>query len=379
MPWKEVTTMSEKRRFVDLASQPGAKMSALCREFNITRRTGYFWRKRFKEYGYEGLENHSTRPHNSPNRTPDELEQQVLQVRGAHSRWGGVKIKEYLCTQGVEHVPSKTTIDNILKRHGRICPQESEKHKPFIRFEHENPNDLWQMDFKGHFATGDGVRCHPFTLLDDHSRFNLALRACTNERKDTVKSCLIDVFRTCGLPGRMTMDNGAPWGYSGEQLHTRLTAWLIRLGIRVYHSRPCHPQTQGKLERYHRTLKSELLSLFEFDDCAHAQVGFDDWRAMYNDERPHAAINLAVPSKRYSPSERVYPEDALPAIEYDPEMEVRKVQVDGLIYYAGKRYRVGQAFHGDPVGLKAAEEEDMIAVYYCRQKVLLLDLNHPVE
>ena len=100
---------------------------------------------------------------------------------------------------------------------------------------------------------------------------------------------------------------------------------------------------------------------------------------MYNDERPHAAINLAVPSKRYSRSERVYPEDALPAIEYDPEMEVRKVQVDGLIYYAGKRYRVGQAFHGDPVGLKAAEEEDMMAVYYCRQKVLLLDLNHPVE
>jgi len=377
MPWNEVTVMSERKRFVQLAGEPKANISALCREFNISRPTGYLWLKRHKEEGEQGLKNHSSRPHNSPNRTSEELEDLILEIRLEYPMWGSVKIASQLRELGVIDLPSKTTINEVLKRHGRICPQESEKHKAYQRFEHEEPNDLWQMDFKGHIRMGNGIRCHPLTLLDDHSRFNLIIRACANEQSGTVKSSLIDVFRDYGLPERMTMDNGAPWGYSGAQLHTHLTAWLIRLGIRVYHSRPCHPQTQGKLERFHRTFKSELLSLYEFDDLEHAQSGFDYWRDVYNYERPHGAIDLAVPSERYQPSESVYNEDALSAIEYDSDMEVRKVQVDGLINYKGKVYRVGSAFHGEPVGLKPTEEEDMMAVYYCHQKVLLLDLKCP--
>jgi len=268
-------------------------------------------------------------------------------------------------------LPTEKTIDRILKRHGLITAEASEKHKAWKRFEHKQPNDLWQMDFKGHFATGS-ERCHPLTLLDDHSRYSLLIKASTDERYETVKAALIGTFREYGLPISMTMDNGSPWGYSGKQLHTALTAWLIRLGIYVSHSRPKHPQTQGKLERFHRTLKLELLSHYTFANILEAQEGFDWWQKMYNEERPHAAIGLGVPCQRYKRSERYYPE-VLPGVAYDEGFVVRKVQKDGMIYFKGKEYRVGNAFYGQQVGLKKAEDSELMDVYFCHQKIVKID------
>jgi len=377
MPWKVSTEMSEKERFIEMVLQENSNFSEVCRDFCISRKTGYKWLSRFKKQGHQGLSARSRKPNNSPHKTDTFIEQIILTVRDEHPRWGGDKIYEYLLPRTTAALPTPKTIQNILKRYGRITAEESLKHKAYIRFEHPHANDLWQMDFKGYFKTQDGFRCYPLTLLDDHSRFSLMIKSCVDERTETVKKALIELFKKYGLPKKMTMDNGAPWGYSGDQLYTTLSAWLIRLGIRVSHSRPNHPQTQGKLERFHRTLKEELLSAYYFDDYHHAQEGFDYWRQMYNTIRPHAALNGKTPIDRYQPSDHSYPE-SLPEVVYPSDMDVRKVQQQGIIFFKGNQYRIGAAFYGDPVGLKPNEEsEHLMDVYYCHQKVLTLDLRRP--
>ena len=373
MPWKEVTTMSEKKRFIELTQVEGADMSALCRTFGISRKTGYKLISRYQQEGLAGLMDRSRKPH-LIHQTPPETENLVLSIRHQHSAWGGEKIRQYLQNQGYDQLPTEKTIDRILKRHGLITAEESEKHTAWKRFEHENPNDLWQMDFKGYFLAGS-ERCYPLTLLDDHSRFSLSIKACANQTTETVKNQLIYLFRRYGMPKRMTMDNGTPWGYSGTQMHTKLTAWLIRLGIYVSHSRPNHPQTQGKLERFHRTLKLELLSRFSFGNLDEAQEGFDWWQRIYNEERPHGALELAVPLQRYKKSERDYPEEP-PAITYEDGLIIRKVQQKGYIFFKGKIFRIGEAFYGQPVGLKETED-GQLDVYYCAQKINQIDLRYP--
>lgn len=375
MPWTEVTVMEEKKRFIKAYLESKSTFTSLCKAFGISRRTGYKYLARFEEYGLEGLAEQSKCPKNSPLKTKEEIEDLVLSVRYLHPSWAGEKIKIYLTNQGYKNLPSEKTIDRILKRNGLITIEESEKHTPWKRFEHPQPNDLWQMDFKGHFSLSEG-RCHPLTLLDDHSRFSLLIKACGNEQAETVKQALIDVFREYGIPVRMTMDNGSPWGYSGKQDHTILTAWLIRLGIFVTHSRPGHPQTQGKLERFHRTLNLELLKRFSFVDLQNAQEGFDWWRKIYNEERPHEAIDNKRPMDRYQSSKRQYPE-SLPVIEYEPNLLVRKVQRDGIIFFKGKEYRVGKAFCGNPVGLKETNTDGLYDVYFCQQRVVKIDLRYP--
>ena len=377
MPWKETTAMSEKERFIEALKQPGQKMSHVCREFGVSRTTGYYWKKRYESEGLAGLEEKSRTPINSPNKTPKSIEMLCVTLRLEYPRWGGDKIRARLLEEGYKDMPSEKTIDRILKRYGLITAEASEKHTAFKRFEHEHPNDLWQMDFKGDIKI-NGEICYPLTILDDHSRFCLCVKACRNQQGETVKQALIEVFKTYGLPKRMTMDNGPPWGYSRKQQHTKLCAWLIRLGIKVSHSRPGHPQTQGKLERMHRTLKEELLSLYYFESFEEVQEGFNEWRRVYNEIRPHGALDHATPIKRYQASEHPYP-SKMPEIIYDDSFVVRKVQRDGEISLNGKLYVIGTAFHGFPVGLKPAEKDCLMEVHFCHQKVNLIDLNNPIS
>lgn len=174
------------------------------------------------------------------------MEAAVLRVREAHPAWGGRKIRARLQTQDWATVPAASTITAILHRHGKIDPAESLKHRAWQRFEAQAPNDLWQMDFKGHFATAQG-RCHPLTVLDDHSRYALGLEACADERTATVKERLTRIFRRYGLPRKMLMDNGSPWGADWEHPYTPLTVWLLRLGLGVTHSPRTIPRPWAKM------------------------------------------------------------------------------------------------------------------------------------
>lgn len=238
-------------------------------------------------------------------------------------------------------VPS--TVSTVLHRHGLI-DVGVEYRQAWQRFEYELPNALWQADFKGYFETLSG-RCMPLTVLDDHSRFNLVLHACDNARAETVRECLETAFRRYGMPVRMNFDNGAPWGCPSQPGQvTSLELWLVRLGIRISHSRPYHPQTNGKDERFHRTLKAEVLNGRSFNSLNQVQTAFDDWRSVYNHERPHEAIALDTPVSRYRPSPRGFP-SRLPEIEYGPDDAVVTVKWNGELRYKGKRFKVSSALH----------------------------------
>jgi transposase InsO family protein len=373
MPWKEVSLMSSRQEFVLLAQQEGANIRALCRQFGISPKTGYKLLQRYAALGETGLSDRSRRPKTSPRRTSAALEAAVLSLRDQHPVWGGRKLAARLQALGHVDVPSPSTITAILRRHDRLNPQVSAQHQPWQRFEHPLPNDLWQMDFKGHIAMREG-RCHPLTVLDDHSRYAVCLRACLNEQTATVQAVLTDTFRRYGLPWRMTMDNGAPWGNDGVNPYTPLTVWLLRLGIRIGHSRPYHPQTQGKDERFHRTLKAELLAHEIFADQVTAQRRFDAWRDTYNLERPHQALDLQPPIRRYRPSTRGFPE-VLPPIEYGPDDQVRKVQDKGEFSFQGRSWKISKAFHGYPVGLRPSAQDGFFEVYFCQYKIASINLH----
>lgn len=372
MPWQEVSTLTLKYEFVMFAQQEGCNVSLLCKSYNISRKTGYKLLNRFKELGVEGLLDLSRRPHHSPLKSAEAIETAIVALREEHPAWGGRKLKSRLETLGHQDVPAASTITEILRRKGLLDPAESVKHTAFISFEHPEPNDLWQMDFKGHFATRQG-RCHPLTVLDDHSRFSITLKACTDQKTGTVQDALIDSFRRYGLPRRMTMDNGSPWGNDQFNDLTPLTAWLIRLGIRVSHSRPYHPQTQGKDERFHRTLKAEAITGQEFDDLLHCQRKFDQFRKTYNLERPHESLGMKAPVTRYRPSERSYPE-ILPDIEYGPDDQVRKVQAEGKVSFKGKLFRVSKALRGHPIALRPTKTDGIYSVVFCNQTLKEISL-----
>jgi transposase InsO family protein len=372
MPWKERSAVSLRLELVMLASAPGANVRRLCRRFGVSPKTAYKWIQRYQQNGGAGLHDRSRRPRTSPAQTSREIEQVVLRVRHRHPVWGGRKIRARLLLDGQTTVPSPSTITEILRRHGCLDPQESVKHQAWKRFEARVPNHLWQMDFKGHFPLRRG-RCHPLTVLDDHSRFDLGLEACADEKASTVQHRLTKIFARYGLPDRILVDNGSPWGNAAEQPYTPLTAWLIRLGIVVLHSSPCHPQTLGKDERFHRTLKAELLRDQLYDDLDACQRRFNRWRQVYNHERPHESLGDQVPMSRYRESVRGFPK-YLPSIVYDSADQVRTVQKGGIIHFRGRMYRVPRAFIGYPVALRATTAEDVFDVFFCHQKVKELNL-----
>lgn len=376
MPWKEVSTMFLREEMVRLASQPDAQRRQIFERFGISPKTGYKWLNRFVELGADGLADQSRRPQQSPARTLETLEQLFLKLKEQYPAWGARKLltRAQTLNPHIAHWPAASTVHAILLRHGCIDTSSAAAHPPFQRFEHPRPNALLQMDFKGHVAMHNGQRCHPLTVLDDHSRFNLCLRACANEQGNTVKSALIDTFRCYGLPDRIATDNGSPWGDTFDSPFTPLGVWLIQLGIKISHSRPYHPQTLGKDERFHRTFKLELLSRQCFDDLLHAQHHFDTWRQCYNLERPHQAIDMQTPVSRYQPSPRAFPEQ-LPSVEYGPGETVRRVQQKGQVHYRGQCFKVSKAFTGQPVAIRPDLEHDgHFKIYFCNQKIAEIDI-----
>jgi len=372
MSWKEMDAMSLRKEFIALAQQEGSNIRELCRRYRISSRTAYKWLKRYEQEGEPGLMDRSKRPKHTPKQTGAEMEAKVLEVR-EQTGWGGRKIGRRLQDQGYADVPHANTITDILRRAGKLDEVECHKHDPVQRFERSQPNELWQMDFKGHFALLSG-RCHPLTVLDDHSRFCLGLKACANETGPTVKEHLQAVFRQYGLPKAILCDNGAPWGSGYPELElSELAVWLIRLGIHPQHGRPAHPQTQGKDERFHRTLKAELLQGRSFSDLADCQQHFDPWRDRYNLVRPHEALQLDPPVLHFQLSQRLFPE-TLPVIEYNTGEIVRKVQSCGRVSYHDREYRVGKGLIGEYVALLPTNTDGVFDVYFCHYKVRQIDV-----
>jgi transposase InsO family protein len=367
--------MDVKQEFVALATQEGANRRELCRRFGISPSTGYALLARHAREGRAGLVPRSRRPHASPTRTALALEQAVLALRREHPSWGGRKIARRLADQGWAEVPAPSTVTSILHRHGLITLEASLAAQPWQRFEHEQPNALWQIDFKGDFATAS-ARCHALTVLDDHSRYNLALQACADVSTASVQLPLQRVFQRYGLPARINADNGAPWGSPRAPGHSlsALEVWLIRLGVSVSHSAPYHPQTNGKIERFHRSLEAELLGAHTFIDLPHVQGAFERWRDQYNHERPHDALALATPASRYRASPRSFPH-TLPAIEYRPGDIVRTVRWNGEVRFLGHTLRVSNALLKLPIALRADPHRDgSFDVYFCHHRFMRVDL-----
>ena len=373
MPFQECSIVEGRKEFCRLGSRPGANKRELCRRFGVSPQTGYKWLTRFADSGDEGLVDLSRRPRSSPSRTVEAIEAQVLDVRRDHPAWGGRKIRKVLETAGLAGVPSASTITAILRRHGRLDGPGAAEARAFQRFEHEAPNDLWQMDFKGHVAMAQG-RCHPLTLLDDHSRYCLELGACADERTLTVQERMTSVFRRHGLPKRILADNGPPWGTAGsDQRYTPLTVWLLDLEVAVSHGRPHHPQTQGKEERFHRSMKAEVLGERVFDSLAQAQAAFDAWREVYNAKRPHEAIGMATPATRYRMSPRPMP-DTLAPPDYEPGVPTRKVDPAGWFSFKGRVVNCPKAFAGRRLALRATEQDGVFDLCYRRHVLSKLDL-----
>lgn len=384
MSWEPTDTMSLKKEFVHFARREGSNISELCVRYGISRKTGYKWLRRYELEGEEGLAARSRRPQCSPVETPEAVAARIGQVRREHPAWGARKLRAWLLRRGHTEVPSVSTVHAVLRRSGLVSTEASEAARPWRRFERAAPNDLWQMDFKGHFGIGTrGARCHPLTMLDDHSRYNLLLKACADETAATVQKHLAGCFRQYGLPLEILCDNGPPWGCpAGQQYWSGLAVWLLRVGVQVWHGRPHHPQTQGKEERFHRTLKAELLGSETgagraWGNHAVAQRAFDPWREIYNHERAHEALGMKVPADVYEPSARRFTGELPPVAGYYlEEDEQRRVLQKGQIAYGGRRWRIGEGFAGHPVALRPAGD-DVVSVWFCRMQLGAIDLRSP--
>ncbi len=376
MPWAERDRMSLREEFVHLAETQKVSMTELCERFQISRKTGYKWVGRFRTEGAVGLPDRSRRPHQVHSHVPEPTRAFLLAERRRHPAWGARKLRQRAQTQGLLGVPACSTITALLKRAGLINPATLTSPAAWQRFEHPAPNELWQMDFKGPIPTR-AAPGHALTILDDHSRYNLCLQALLSQQHEPVQATLITIFRQYGLPNRLLTDNGSPWGHIGEQPYTALTVWLLRVGIRISHSRPYHPQTMGKDERFHGSLTREVLTQAQWRDPAHLQQALDRWRQIYNHVRPHEALDLAVPVSRYQPSLRAYPE-TLPPIEYDTGVIVRRVQQKGEVHFRGHVFELNRAFRGYPVGIAPTTEEGRYDIWFCHHKITTIEIrkNH---
>ncbi|MCL4166658.1 UNVERIFIED_CONTAM: hypothetical protein GTU68_019379, partial [Idotea baltica] len=374
MPWMETNKAEQRRDFVFLASKPGANRRELIRRFGISAPTAYKWLNRYESEGLRGLEDRSRRPIGQPGKSRPDVERKIVDLRLKYDCWGARKLRRLLENAGETNLPSATTVHNIIRRNGLL----SERKLPCVAsqsFERSSPNELWQMDFKGHFRMAGSKRCHPLTACDDHSRFNLILKACEDERTGTVKDCMVSCFGKYGLPWTILCDNGSPWGRS-DGMASALELWLLRLGVDMIHGRPRHPQTQGKEERFHQTLKHELLSKTTlWRDSEHCDRAFADFRELYNHVRPHRSLGLDCPADRYRVSRRSLPSAVPDCLSFYADAElVRKVKTKGEIMFRNRTFSIGRAFVGESLAINQFDEQRW-EVFYCWKSLGMIDLS----
>ena len=369
MPWKETDVLSQRIEFVLRARSGGESISDLCREFDVSRKTGHKWLERYKEGGFPLLSDRSRRPRGQPNRTPKVIEDRVVELRLEYG-WSGPKLHELLKREGVSLSPA--TIDRIIRRRGLVSKEASSK-AATKRFERSQPNELWQMDFKGEYLLRGPGRCYPLSILDDHSRYAVGLYALTRPSREHVQRSVERCFEIYGVPEAMLMDHGTPWWNTSNALGlTRLSVSLIKQGIRLIYGSIGHPQTQGKVERFHRTMKQEMKHRGvpqSFDSFAKALGHF---REVYNEIRPHEALDMDVPSARYTPSPRPFNPNP-PDWEYPDGSDLRRVSDAGNLVYKGRQYYACKALAGERVWCR--EMDNRLLVTYRHMHIREIDLD----
>ncbi len=367
MAWGTMNVQEQRVRFVVAASRREKTMSALCREFDISRPTGYQWLARYRTGGIAGISEKSRRPEKSPRRTAPELEQRVIQERVKKPDWGARKLSTVLRRdQGIELEPC--TVHRILKRHGMIAL--SDQLRPAVqRFERREPNQMWQMDFKS--PTGWQAPVGPLTLLDDHSRYAIALKGTWTTQAEPVKQGLIEAFECCGMPEEMLMDHGTPWwNMKSATGWTWLTVWMMKQGIRLHFSGYRHPQTQGKVERFHGAL-DRAIRRRGVPAMAGRQAWLDEFRNEYNQVRPHEALGMKTPAEVWKKSARTWNPNAAREWEYEAGAEVYKLSSSGQLQLKGRRWEISLALAAEWVKVERIEKR--VLVFYRRSLVGELD------
>lgn len=364
MPWKEYKLETMREEFVKRALAHEKSKSELCREYGISRPTGDKWIKRF--LSDEGMQNRSCAPKNLSNKTAADTEAQIVAYRERYPAIGAVKMRRIMENDGYINLPSSRTFNEIFKRNGLISKENSEAATPYKRFEKSYPNEMWQADFKGHFALENGVRCHPLNIIDDYSRMNLCCAPLPSEKFVDVKPCLEKVFYKYGLPVSILCDNGNPWGTAQSTGYTNFEVWLMELGILTLHGRIFHPQTQGKEERFNGSFTKECLKYHTIKDMAEAAKIFDEYRTFYNNIRPHMALQLDVPASKYELSTREYP-TKIQDWEYPNELNVHKVKSTGYITIHGQGYFLSEAFGNKQIAFRESKKSSGLINLYFRQ------------
>ena len=364
MPWKETCAMDERMRFIVACRDGLEPIAELCRRFGISRKTGYKWLDRYEHLGPGGLVTRRSGVTRQPAATAAELVDLIIEARKEHASWGPKKLRAILmeAQSGVQW-PAASTIGEVLQRHGLIRPRRRRGHAPpqaGILDPCTSPNDVWCTDFKGHFALGDGTRCHPLTLTDAASRYLLKCEALSAPTTQQVWPHFERAFREFGVPCKMRSDNGPPFASTGIGGLTALSVWWIRLGITPERIEPAKPQQNGRHERMHRTLKAEATQPPE-RTLADQQRVFDRFRHEYNDVRPHEALGQTPPARHYQPSLRPFPSELLTP-EY-VDMPVRWVNGPGRMSWRGHSLFVTKLLAGQPVGLRQVSETRWEVVY----------------
>jgi len=374
MPWKVSRAMDAKMEFIGRLKR-GERMTDLCREYGITRKTGHKLQKRFAVEGVEALAERSRAPKHVPHKTPPEVAELVMEARRAHPGWGPKKLKEVLETRLQCSLPSSSTIGTILVRAGlveprRRRPRSSSPGSQSAHLSHAlEPNDLWCIDYKGQFRLGDQSLCYPLTMTDQVSRYILACDGMAAISDSAAQDASQEVFREHGLPRAMHSDNGPPFASVGLAGLTCLSVYWLRLGIRLERSRPAHPQDNGRHERMHRTLKQETTRPAR-QNLLQQQERFDQFVEEFNQERPHEALDMKRPADVYKSSPRPYPVK-LPEPAYPTHDDVLTVRRNGFLPMPGRReIYLATALHGQSVGLREEDDGRWLVTF------MTLDLGH---
>ena len=374
MPWKECSVMDERLRFVSRLLD-GEAMSDVCREFGISRKTGYKIFDRYKEHGLEALSDRSRRPVRYANQLPPQIEQLIVTLKREKPHWGARKIREGLVRRldGDIRVPAKSTVHAVLHRNGLVKAIGRPRHRATgtSLSAGTTPNDLWCTDFKGEFRLGNGQYCYPLTVTDHASRFLLLCEALESTREDPAITAFEQLFRERGLPKAIRSDNGVPFASPNALFNlSRLAVWWLRLGIDIERIKPGHPQQNGRHERMHLTLKKEATRPPAMNSLQQ-QARFDAFVNEFNAERPHEALAMKCPAEVYSDSPRSYL--GLPELTYPLHDREVLVTACGRICIYRKRINVSTVLAGQRLGIKEVDDGIWI-VSFMRYDLGFIDL-----